>query len=131
MNDIINERYPAHQWNIYAAQASDGDNWADDSPQCREILARDIMPRVRYYSYIEITTRAHQTCGTNMNRSPASSPTSRCNTSQGRGYLSGLPGAVQEASGVRRSYGRNRKKVAPLDDGPDWNFDLLDIYHQR
>ncbi|MNC78932.1 hypothetical protein D3C75_1312730 [compost metagenome] len=22
---------------------------------------RDIMPRVRYYSYIEITTRAHQT----------------------------------------------------------------------
>jgi len=61
MNDIINERYPAHQWNIYAAQASDGDNWADDSPQCREILARDIMPRVRYYSYIEITTRAHQT----------------------------------------------------------------------
>ena len=35
MNDIINERYPANQWNIYAAQASDGDNWADDSPQCR------------------------------------------------------------------------------------------------
>ena len=32
MNDIINERYPANQWNIYAAQASDGDNWADDSP---------------------------------------------------------------------------------------------------
>jgi uncharacterized sporulation protein YeaH/YhbH (DUF444 family) len=61
MNDIINERYPANQWNIYAAQASDGDNWADDSPQCREILMRDIMPRVRYYSYIEITTRAHQT----------------------------------------------------------------------
>ena len=53
MNDIINERYPANQWNIYAAQASDGDNWADDSPQCREILMRDIMPRVRYYSYIE------------------------------------------------------------------------------
>ncbi|WP_224157166.1 DUF444 family protein [Escherichia coli] len=24
-------------WNIYAAQASDGDNWADDSPLCHEI----------------------------------------------------------------------------------------------
>ncbi len=23
------------------------------------------------------------------------------------------------------------RKVAPLDDGPDWNFDLLDIYHQE
>ncbi|EOD54757.1 YeaH/YhbH family protein [Aeromonas molluscorum] len=61
MSDIIDERYPTNQWNIYAAQASDGDNWADDSPQCKEILLRDIMPRVRYYSYIEITTRAHQT----------------------------------------------------------------------
>ncbi|MDZ7901525.1 MAG: DUF444 family protein [Rheinheimera sp.] len=26
------------EWNIYAAQASDGDNWADDSPQCARLL---------------------------------------------------------------------------------------------
>ena len=32
------ERYHADEWNIYAAQASDGDNWADDSPHCGEIL---------------------------------------------------------------------------------------------
>ena len=32
------ERYPTHEWNIYAAQASDGDNWNDDSPVCRDIL---------------------------------------------------------------------------------------------
>ena len=61
MNDIIKQRYPASEWNIYAAQASDGDNWADDSPGCREILEKDILPVTRYYSYIEITRRAHQT----------------------------------------------------------------------
>lgn len=60
MRDIMRKRYPAHEWNIYAAQASDGDNWADDSPHCREILGDEILPWVRYFSYIEITTRAHQ-----------------------------------------------------------------------
>ncbi|TGE78118.1 hypothetical protein C7Y70_17255 [Pseudoalteromonas sp. KS88] len=60
MNEIIQERYNASQWNIYAAQASDGDNWADDSPQCSQILQNKLLDDVRYYAYIEITTRAHQ-----------------------------------------------------------------------
>lgn len=61
MNDIINERYNDNQWNIYGAQASDGDNWADDSPLCKSILAKQILPKTRYFSYIEITQRSHQT----------------------------------------------------------------------
>ncbi|MGT9628377.1 DUF444 family protein, partial [Escherichia coli] len=61
MDEVVKERYNPAQWNIYAAQASDGDNWADDSPLCHEILAKKILPVVRYYSYIEITRRAHQT----------------------------------------------------------------------
>ncbi len=60
MNEIIKERYNASQWNIYAAQASDGDNWADDSPQCSELLRNKLLDDIRYYAYIEITTRAHQ-----------------------------------------------------------------------
>ncbi|MFC0117098.1 YeaH/YhbH family protein [Pseudoalteromonas xiamenensis] len=60
MDDIIRERYAQGDWNIYAAQASDGDNWADDSPHCSEILRSRILKQVRYYAYIEITTRAHQ-----------------------------------------------------------------------
>jgi len=61
MNDIINERYNDSQWNIYGAQASDGDNWADDSPRCQTLLEQQILPKSRYFSYIEITQRAHQT----------------------------------------------------------------------
>jgi len=60
MDEIIKDRYDDSQWNIYAAQASDGDNWADDSPICRDLLINKLLPKVRYYSYIEITRRAHQ-----------------------------------------------------------------------
>jgi uncharacterized sporulation protein YeaH/YhbH (DUF444 family) len=61
MDEIIEKRYPTAQWNIYAAQASDGDNWADDSPRCKELLEQKLLPRCQYYSYIEITRRSHQT----------------------------------------------------------------------
>lgn len=61
MEEVVKARYNPSQWNIYAAQASDGDNWADDSPLCHDILANHLLPFVRYYSYIEITRRSHQT----------------------------------------------------------------------
>ena len=60
MADIAAARYPLSVWNIYVAQASDGDNWHHDSPACREILLKQIMPLVRYFSYIEITPDRHQ-----------------------------------------------------------------------
>ncbi|MEL0642113.1 YeaH/YhbH family protein [Pseudoalteromonas aliena] len=60
MYEIIKDRYDAEQWNIYAAQASDGDNWADDTPHCGQILRNKLLKAVRYFAYIEITTRAHQ-----------------------------------------------------------------------
>ena len=50
----IKERFPQDQWNIYVAQASDGDNWDSDSPKCKELLLKEILPRVQYYSYVEI-----------------------------------------------------------------------------
>ena len=60
MQEVMADRYPVSDWNIYAAQASDGDNWNDDSPTCRDLLAKAIMPFVQYYSYVEITPRDHQ-----------------------------------------------------------------------
>ncbi|WP_317930388.1 YeaH/YhbH family protein [Halioxenophilus sp. WMMB6] len=60
MKDILEERYPASEWNVYGAQASDGDNWNDDSSTCSTLLINDILPKLQYYSYIEITPRQHQ-----------------------------------------------------------------------
>lgn len=54
MNDIIRARYPSSEWNIYGAQASDGDNWHQDSGRCRKILADQILPLVRYYAYVQV-----------------------------------------------------------------------------
>ncbi|EGV33133.1 UPF0229 protein yeaH [Thiorhodococcus drewsii AZ1] len=58
--EVVSERYDPSVWNIYAAQASDGDNWDSDSGVCRDILMQQIMPLMRYYAYVEITPRQHQ-----------------------------------------------------------------------
>jgi uncharacterized protein len=57
---IIQQRFPTSEWNIYVAQASDGDNWDTDSIDCRKIMTEYIMPYVQYYAYIEITEDRHQ-----------------------------------------------------------------------
>ncbi|MCW8906833.1 MAG: YeaH/YhbH family protein [Sedimenticola sp.] len=60
MRDIIRDRYPTEDWNIYAAQASDGDNWEDDSATCRDLMFSSIMPYLQYYAYVEIHNQEHQ-----------------------------------------------------------------------
>jgi uncharacterized protein len=60
MKDIMSDRFPTTEWNLYAAQASDGDNWNDDSSVCHKLLVDEIMPFLQHYSYVEITPREHQ-----------------------------------------------------------------------
>ena len=60
MHKIIESRYSPAEWNIYAAQASDGDNWNDDSPVCGKLLTDRILPLVQYFAYVEITPQDHQ-----------------------------------------------------------------------
>jgi uncharacterized sporulation protein YeaH/YhbH (DUF444 family) len=55
LDKVIDERYGAGSWNSYVAQASDGDNWDNDSVLCRQLLINTIMPKVQYYTYVEIT----------------------------------------------------------------------------
>src|SRR6478672_6140450 len=54
MNEIIRERYMGSEWNIYGAQASDGDNWHHDSGRCRELLDGKLLPLVRYFAYVQV-----------------------------------------------------------------------------
>jgi uncharacterized protein len=54
MEEIIRARYDPSQWNIYGAQASDGDNWHHDSGRCRELLNDKLLPLVRYFAYVQV-----------------------------------------------------------------------------
>ena len=54
LEQIIRARYPVEDWNIYVAQASDGDNFSNDSGNCRNLLAEKILPLVRYFAYVQV-----------------------------------------------------------------------------
>ena len=58
MERIVEARYPASDWNIYAAQASDGDNFPGDSDHCLAVMRDAILPRCQYFAYIEIIDEA-------------------------------------------------------------------------
>jgi len=74
MHRIAAERYPTSQWNIYGAQASDGDNWNDDSPRCGTILQDSLLPMVQYFAYIEITDGPPQNLWREYERLQAAQP---------------------------------------------------------
>jgi len=54
MLEIQKARYATADWNIYAAQASDGYTQSGDARRCVEMLNQDLMPLCQYYAYIEI-----------------------------------------------------------------------------
>jgi uncharacterized sporulation protein YeaH/YhbH (DUF444 family) len=54
MDEIIKARYSPTDWNIYGAQASDGDNWHHDSGRCRELLTETLLPKCRYFAYVQV-----------------------------------------------------------------------------
>ena len=54
MDEIIKARYSPTEWNIYGAQASDGDNWHHDSGRCRELLTENLLPACRYFAYVQV-----------------------------------------------------------------------------
>jgi uncharacterized sporulation protein YeaH/YhbH (DUF444 family) len=58
--NIIQDRYAGDQYNIYIAQASDGDNWGDDNSICRSLIVNKLLPFAQYFAYIEITDSSTQ-----------------------------------------------------------------------
>lgn len=51
---IAEQRYPADEYNIYVAQASDGDNLSRDVDICTRLLTEKILPMAQYMAYVEI-----------------------------------------------------------------------------
>lgn len=53
MLEIIDDRFPQDQWNIYGAQVSDGDAFGADPEKSRALVADKLLPLCRYYAYVE------------------------------------------------------------------------------
>lgn len=51
---VVGQRYNSDQWNIYAAQASDGDNVPSDNAKVVSLLKDKILPACQYFAYIEV-----------------------------------------------------------------------------
>ncbi|AKQ57340.1 YeaH/YhbH family protein [Bordetella hinzii] len=54
MHEIVQKRYPPSAWNVYAAQASDGDSFGADAGKSARFLAENLLPATRYFAYIEV-----------------------------------------------------------------------------
>ena len=56
MGRVRRERY-ADSWNVYAAQASDGDAFGSDPAKSARFLREIILPATRYYAYVELASQ--------------------------------------------------------------------------
>ena len=54
MDRIVDERFDPQHWNIYAAQASDGDNSNADANTIEVLMTESILPQVQYFAYLEV-----------------------------------------------------------------------------
>lgn len=54
VKEIQEKRYNANEWNMYLAQASDGDNWNGDDDKCDKLL-RGLLKIMQAGFYTEIT----------------------------------------------------------------------------
>ena len=54
MHEIVRSRFRPADWNIYAAQASDGDNSYSDAEVVSRVLTEMILPVSQFFAYLEV-----------------------------------------------------------------------------
>ena len=54
MLSVVADRYSPEDWNIYVAQASDGDNMGSDNPKTVALMKDSILPIAQYVAYLEV-----------------------------------------------------------------------------
>jgi uncharacterized sporulation protein YeaH/YhbH (DUF444 family) len=55
MHEIVTSRFRPADWNIYAAQASDGDNSHSDGEVASRLLTKMILPVSQFFAYLEVS----------------------------------------------------------------------------
>ncbi|MBK8977314.1 MAG: DUF444 family protein [Planctomycetes bacterium] len=52
---VIEDKYPASEWNIYPFHFSDGDNWSSrDTERCVDLLRSNLLPASNQFSYGQV-----------------------------------------------------------------------------
>ena len=51
---LIEEQFPASQWNLYCFQFSDGDNWGEDNEEAFKILGERLLPIANLFCYGQV-----------------------------------------------------------------------------
>jgi hypothetical protein len=54
MLQVVKDRYSPEDWNIYVAQASDGDNMPSDTSKTIMLMSEEILPIAQYVAYLEV-----------------------------------------------------------------------------
>ena len=67
MRAIVAARFDPAEWNIYAAQASDGDNSYSDGTTTGQLMRHEILPLCQYFAYIEV---GEEDSDSSVSRSP-------------------------------------------------------------
>ena len=97
MHKIATERYAASSWNIYAAQASDGDAFGADGGGSARFLEESILPLTRYFAYVEVPDSAEardERAVDRLRRHHPRRPLRHAPGDAARGDLPGLPRAL-------------------------------------
>jgi uncharacterized sporulation protein YeaH/YhbH (DUF444 family) len=53
VKNIIKRDFSGDEWNIYAIQFSDGDNWGEDNEECIRLMKEDILPYCNMFGYVQ------------------------------------------------------------------------------
>ncbi len=127
MLEIVEARFLSGGWNIYAAQASDGDVFGADGAKSARFLGERLLPLARYFAYLETPDHADGRAsslwvGLRTDQGPEGELRD-ASRDAARRDLPGLPRAVPRRVG---SLGR----MSVLSTGADWDFQLIDRYER-
>src|SRR3954470_835897 len=52
--ELIDDQFPASEWNLYCFQFSDGDNWGEDNDESFKVLGERLLPVVNLFCYGQV-----------------------------------------------------------------------------
>ena len=53
-SELIKQKFPPSEWNVYCFQFSDGDNWGEDNEQSLRLLREELMPAANLFCYGQV-----------------------------------------------------------------------------